>query len=488
MLCIPTAVRTRRAVLALLVTTLALPAFAQRVVVFEFKGDVKGKLHRQVLGALEKAHKVEVVPLARFDRSAALKGFRGARARGPAAVAAVAPKLAVVIVVEGTVKRTFAVKMLDAQGQPIWGKNLVLRQGLLSPDHARKLAAAVDAAAVGAAGAAEPPPPPSAVVHESVSSTEPASPRSGNESSSKASPEPSLRGSSEAALHPSPLAESPSSEKSEKVTQTEARPRPFWVDGSVGATLTWRSYCARPGVSSCGAYNALPDGSKPPGNIVDFVPTVPYLGFEARVEAFPLASLDNPAKGFGIAGSLGEGFSLTQVTQSSASGTQPAKSVSSTDIAYQVAALWRYYFLMGLGDAKSSGYAGVRFGYGGRSFNVDPAAFVPLPGSHRKFPLIGIDASLPLYTFLRADVSVFYLLSPSPSANDTVNYGSSVSSKGLGFEAGVSGQIYGPFGYLAHFRYTRFSDTFTGVGVQWPTGGVAQESYAQANFSASLRF
>jgi hypothetical protein len=259
------------------------------------------------------------------------------------------------------------------------------------------------------------------------------------------------------------------------------------LDAQVGLTATWRSYCARPGVSSCQAYDALSQGSQPAGPTFNFLPNVPYLGFWLHAELFPLARLDNWAQGFGISGSFGEGFSLTQISQSNSLGTLPSQSARATDTEYQANLLWRWFYLWGVGGSEL-GYLGVRGGIGGKSFDVDPNAHVPLPSSDRFFPLVALDASLPVTSWLKVDASALYLINPHPSANDAVNFGASTSSLGYGLEAGLSGELRKWFGYTLHLRYVSFTDHFSGQGVQWQSGGVAQESYAQAVFSAAGRF
>ncbi len=263
-----------------------------------------------------------------------------------------------------------------------------------------------------------------------------------------------------------------------------------WIAG----TTTWRYYCARPGVSSCAAYDALPD-PKPVGDIVDFKPQVPYAGFNIQAEVFPLAAFfDNALQGLGVVGSFGLGFSLTNVTVDSSSGVAQCPDGSnppcpgvSTDKSWSAALAYRYYFSF-WPDAPakffSSGYAGLRFGLAGRIFDIDAKAQVPLPGANRIYPLIGIDVMIPIIKYLNIELSGSFFINPRPGPDEISGYGDPSTNAntgqcnarrrrggatGFGYElqGGISGTIWGPVGYKLMIRYTPYTDHFYGVGNKW---------------------
>ncbi|MBS1154003.1 MAG: hypothetical protein H6Q89_5701 [Myxococcaceae bacterium] len=123
------------------------PAFAQRVVILEFEADRGNKLRSQVEKALKKANTVDLVPIARWKDLAGKKKLKGPQAMTPAAVGKVSRAAEVDAAVEGAIGEKFFVRILDSTGQELWSKELPLKKGLLSADHAKKLAKAITAAA-----------------------------------------------------------------------------------------------------------------------------------------------------------------------------------------------------------------------------------------------------------------------------------------------------------------------------------------------------
>jgi hypothetical protein len=268
-------------------------------------------------------------------------------------------------------------------------------------------------------------------------------------------------------------------EAGEVERKVEARPR----EGRVGPSLitvqlagltSWRSYCSRPGVSSC-----TPSDSQ---NTVDFKPGSPYPGVGVAVDLFPLVSFQSALSGLGLSASYGRGFSKTTVTV--VGGTNPSQ-LSSSDDALTVLAAYRYYFPLAILGEQLPAYAGLHAGLMLHNFNVDTA---PALGSHRQFPLGGVDASIPFLKFLRFEAAFNYYVSPKAGSDELARYGSSVSSSGLGFEVGFGGELWGPVGYVLRFKHAQVTDQFSGAGSTWQAGGTAQESYSGLTWGVTASF
>jgi hypothetical protein len=150
--------------------------------------------------------------------------------------------------------------------------------------------------------------------------------------------------------------------------------------------------------------------------------------------------------------------------------------------------LARYFFAFGDKKSPLLGYAGLRFGWMSRQFEVDPTADVPLPGSHRQYPAFGVDGALPLVKLVKIEAQALYFINPMPGPDEIVGYGSSATGSGFGFSAGLSGDVWGPFGYVLRFTYSSYQDEFSGAGNKWTNGGTAQETYAGLYWGAYAQF
>ena len=478
--------------LALLVPASAL---AQRVVILDIDGDRGGKLRTQVEAALKKADTVEVIPLKKYTDAAAKKKLKGPQAMTPAGVARVARSLKLDAAVTGDLGTKFAVRILDSTGQEVWTKELKVSKGLLSADYATKLAKAITAAAKVAPTAKGEDEEEGAEATKSESSDETPPPRrrpteppvvSGNDISDDERAKRRGEEASEAA----DAQRSPDDSRDQDL-ENEGKKKKFKVGPKIvsvwlAGTTTWRYYCARPGVQSCGEYDLLPD-PKPQGDIVDFKPQVPYAGFNIQAELFPLAAFfDNAAQGLGVIGNFGLGFSLTNVTVQSPAGSAPSKQVVSTDRAWSAQLAYRYYFSFDT-QAKypAVGYLGVRGGVQGRVFEIDAQAQVPLPGANRTYGLIGLDVAVPVVKFFVIEASGSYFFNPHPGPDEIAGYGNPADPSGGGtgqgftLEGGFAGDLWGPLGYRIRVRYTPYADHFYGAGNKWTytDQGAAFESY-----------
>jgi hypothetical protein len=274
----------------------------------------------------------------------------------------------------------------------------------------------------------------------------------------------------------------------------EGVPGPALIRGWLAGTTTWRSRCLRPGVASCGAYDALP--TRPPGDLVDLGPGVPSLGLAVSLELFPFAARpDRWLNGLGLTAHLGIGASVIQVVEQTTQGAGTPVRVNAVDLGWALALAWRVHFWLGAGSPRAVGFVGVRAGLRAQRFSVDSAT-TALPSSQRVapfglgFPELGVEASVPLAAWFRVDARASLLVSPRPSLEQIVAYGDpaapggGVSSAGLLLEGGASGRLWGPLGWAVRVGFLRFVDQFTGVGQRWPApcaaaqacGGVGEET------------
>ena len=487
----------------LLLLLFAAPAFAQRVVILEFEADKGNKLRTQVEKALKKANTVDLVPIAKWKDLAGKKKLKGPQAMTPAAVAKLSRGAEVDSAVEGVIGDKFFVRILDSTGQELWSKELPLKKGLLSEDHAKKLAKAITAAAktapVSTREDAEKPEKTDektegvAKVEKTPEQVDPDQPhRPGDLSADERE---KRRKEEEAEATSATDVREPIVPERDQDLENEGRKAKVkafkivrvWLAG----TTTWRSYCSRPGVLNCKDYDTREP--KPSGDTVDFSPQVPYAGFMLHAEVFPLVIFtDNKyAAGLMLQGSFSLGFSLTKVRVTSPSGETPEKDVVSTDRGWSAQLGYHFPFVFGSDSNPLVAYLGPRIGVASRVFEIDAKAQVPLPGSYRVFPQFGIDGAIPLGSkYARLEAGFTYFLNPKPGPDEIVGYGNledpSGGGKGSGFsfEAGLGGEVWGPIGYTLKFRYTRFVDQFFGQGKKWTKcddtqcGGAAEEVYS----------
>ena len=463
-------------------------AHAQRVAVLDLDGDKKDQLRQQVEKAVEAGGELKRVSLKEYQSAAAGKGLKGAKAASPAGVAQVARGLKLSAVLTGTVGGSgFAATILDPAGEPRWTRELPLKGGRLSDDHARKLAQQVKN--VAAAVAAEGPP--------AAADVPAAQANGGGESEGMGL---DLSGNEPEPLIPNAGARSPVSSREDSPPESAGRrsdertppvkvgPKLFKV--LLGGSGTWRTYCARPGVATCAAYDALPEAERPAGVTISFSPLVPYAGGTVGVELFPLARLlEGPLAGLGVTGQYGLGVSLLKVRSESAVDAAEAQDVTALDHAFQAYGTWRWHFgLGGEPGAPNVGYVGIFGGLQGRLFEVDLAANSPLPGSHRVYGAAGAELSIPLARFLKVEAAGSYFFGANPGVDELAAFGEAALGNGFSAEGGLAGDLVGPLGYTARFRYTRFWDLYEGKGQKWDTGGAAEESYATVFGGLTLAF
>ncbi len=483
---------------------------AQRVVVLELRNDKSGKLRTQIERAIRKSGSVEVVSLRQYKAAAAKRKLKSAAAMTPRAVAQLSKVLRLSAAVGGSAGKSLRAQIWDSSGAELSAMRFSLQRGALSQPDARRLADSI-ALTVGGKKAVRPVPPPTAAAPTAADAVVAAAAAAAAAPPPPPPPPPPPEQKEEPAAMP-PKAETAATtpesavarenrsreEMAEAHTSSEPsgpvaveakgqRVGPKLITAQITGTTTWRSYCSRPGFTSCAQYNAVDPGQRPPGDTVDFKAQVPYVGFSLAVDLFPLAESSSLFQGLGLLVGYERGFSLTNVKVQTSAGSPPDRQVYAADQAITALAAFRYFFAFGHRDPLL-GYAGVHGGFGTRRFDVDSNAAAPLPGSHRNYPVVGLDVSIPVWKFLRFEGAGNYFLSPKPSSSEISGYGSSASATGWGGDLGLSGDVWGPLGYVVRFRYSRYKDHFSGAGTTWQNGGAAEESYVGVYWGATARF
>ena len=485
--------------LGLCVLLLGASTFAQRVVILEIDHDAGGQLRAQLEGALERAGTVTLVPLQRFRDAAARRRLKGLSVNTGAAVARVSRRLKLDAAVGGEiVGGTYNVLIYNPAGQELWTKEVQLSHGQLSDELLARLARAI--AAAGAQGAER-----SAGSREGEREREPLGEAEDEPSSQGAvedlaassGPDSSADSSADSSTRPDSDSDSNPGDRPATTLVTEVVvPGPPLLRGWVAGTTTWRSQCLRPGVSRCRDFDAATNTQL----IIDFSPTVPYLGVALGLEVFPFARLSQLPihrflNGLGLVGSFRYGHSVTRIVEETAQGKGPVKDVDSTELGWSAELVYRVHFQMGLGAPQPVGFVGLHAGFQATAFTIDPTASTTLPSSRRLatlgfgFPTAGLDASIPVVPFFGVDLSGSVLINPRPAADVVLAFGNpdnptgGVQSTGFSLEGGFSGKLIGTLGWVLHARFTFLVDRFSGQGQKWTcTGtctGVGEETYTQ---------
>jgi hypothetical protein len=505
--------------LALLLLTSRV-ALAERVAVSKLEGDKKDRLRAQVTAVLRKTRKVQVLPPAAYAMAAGKLKLRGSAAVAPEAVIRVATKLKLDAVLTGSASASaFEARVIAWDGQEVWSGEYPLKRGLLPPKEAQKLALAVAAAmkaprrstpepVAQAEPAPQPVQPAPTPAPETVEPARQPEPSASAVAAAPRTPEPRPDADRPAEVKLEPVAEWAALDEESHTYTTElagsaggfpeARDASLAVEGQfpararllLGAAVTWRKYCARPGVASCAEYDArLPENQT--GDIADFDSPVPYVGIAADAEVFPLTHWPSLLRGVGVTLNYQRSFVKTTVKITTPSGSTPEREVYATDTAYGAMLAYRYFRDLGRTGMPMWGYLGLRLGALGRSFEVDEPTESALPVTHRFYPAAGLDLSVPLMRAVRIEASGQFFLTPTPGVAlggdrtgeyvaEVRDYGQTVSSLGWAAELGLAGDVWGPVGYSARFRLERYLDRFSGQGTRrgWSTGGIAEDNFS----------
>ncbi len=490
-----------------LVALVSLPALAQKVVILDIDGDSRDRLRAQIERAVKDAGTVQLISLGEYKAAAAKKKMKGAAAMTPAGVARAAKVLKLDAAVGGEISGgKYHVLIYDRAGEQLWTKDLKVSKGLLSADFAEKLARAI--AAAGEQGAQK-----AQTADVEVSSDDPVVTSNDDATTTtttqvEESPGLDLTQVDSAGNRGVITGTASSEDRDEDLDDPNKRKASNRVPVRLfrvwlGGATTWRTQCLRPGVTNCRDYD-LTD-PKPTGITIDFTASAPYLGMALNGELFPLAFVDNRIlQGFGILGGFQYGQSQTRIVEETAQGQGPDKTVNSDDWSWNVQGAWRFHFEMGLPmelfSSKGSellahykqpvGWVGVRGGAMSRSFLIDPNAGVSLPSSDRSgFGVVGLDAALAIFPFLRFEFAGSVFINPRPGDEQIIGYGNlndptgGVTAGGFGLEAGLAGDIWGPIGYSVRWKMMSFTDRYFGQGQKWTVcneqqcGGVGEESF-----------
>jgi hypothetical protein len=188
----------------------------------------------------------------------------------PRAVALTAKALGLDGAVGGSVGKSLRLQILDASGVVLSAARFSLHRGLLSSREARRFAETV--AQTLAPTKIETPPVPKA---------EPAPPP---KSETEAEKEKEKREELAEAHTVNDIKPPPPAPTVAALRAKAQRVGPKVVNAQITGTTTWRSYCSRPGFSSCSQYNAVDPTLRPPGDTVDFKAQIPYMGFSLAAE------------------------------------------------------------------------------------------------------------------------------------------------------------------------------------------------------------
>lgn len=497
-----------------LIALVSFPALAQKVVVLEIDGDDKGRLRTQIEKAVKEAGTVTLVPLAEYKAAASKRKMKGAAAMTPVGVARASRGVKFDAAVGGDVSGgKYNVLIYDRAGEQLWARSLAVKKGVLSADFAEKLARAIAAAAEQGAAKAQP----AAGGDTEVTSDEPVVVANTGGEEAPGLDLTQVDASGNRGVITGGSTQQPEDRDADLDDPNKARQHGkvpvrmfrFWVGGAT----TWRSQCLRPGVASCAAYE-LTD-PKPTGITIDFTASAPYLGVSLNLDFFPLALLNTNLpkgvnaifQGIGVVGGFMYGQSQTRIVEQTAQGQGPDKTVNSDDISWNVQGTFRYHFEMGIGVdmfgaatnpklellrhyLQPVGWVGLRGGGMSRSFLIDPNAGVSLPSSDRAgFGVLGIDAALAIFPFLRLELAGSIYFNPRPGPDQIIGYGNlndptgGATASGFGLEAGLAGDIWGPIGYSVRWRMMSFTDRYYGQGQKWTVcneqqcGGVGEESF-----------
>ncbi|MFY2559694.1 hypothetical protein ACN469_18810 [Corallococcus terminator] len=543
----PKAVKTRKAAAAK-----APKEEPKRVVVLTVEGDRGGKVRGQLESALRRSKQVKVQSLKQYATLAKKDGLKGAALFTDQGLVAVAPRMKLDAAVTGTMGPSgLAVRVLDASGAVLGEQDVKLTKGKLSSADAKSAVLAVVEALSGPPRAFEPP---NVTPTEPMTPAEPVAPPPVVAEAPPPKPPTKLEEAPLEApkpVEPAPVAERPiespkplpPAERPAKVPEkkqealaigpqpTDGPPpmdedpeshtttdpflevaldtgsggtvgkepvRPPLARLTLGGTTTWRKYCARPGVKSCDEFDRKSEDEQL-GDRSDYESSVPYLGISAELELLPLARHTSPLRGLGAVLGYRRGYASTNVTLFNDAGQSVTREVVATDSVLTAQAMYRYYF--GLGSSHQLlGYAGARAGLMTRSFDVDESADSPLAGTHRLYPAVGLEVSVPLIRQVRLEAAGQFFISPKPGQGfddeggaldlEVSDYGTSVSTFGWEAELGVAGELWGPFGYQVRFKVSRYKDTFSGPGTRtgWDNGGVAEDTYSSIHWGITASY
>ncbi|QRO00075.1 hypothetical protein JRI60_14175 [Archangium violaceum] len=440
----------------------------QGVTVLELIGDRRDAVRGQLERSLQ-AKGSEVVKGKLYETRARRLGFRGREAYTDAAIAVLSRELGLAATVRGAVSGpTLTVKVVSTSGRLLGTESYPLKKGKLSQKDAFRVAEAILTTLRGAAAEVVP--------QESVEAAMPAT-ADALASSGAGTAEPTAK------VEAVPAAPAVPGEEVPLVKAPAPMMGPRWVSVRFGGATTWRSYCAAPGIASCGQLESQPVEERP-GNYLLFGTQSPYSGLSAELDVFPLVLLgDTALKGLGVTAELSRRWPQVSVNGGGREGT-----TSAADMYWSLFGTYRLYFPLSFTATPLPAFVGLRGGMISRSFEVAEEYQALLPKTSRTHASLGLDVSVTLTRLARVEAGFLYFIRPQPGQEQKERYGPEVSSSGFGFEAGVSGDLFGPLDYSIRYRFQKYADTFSGAGTDWTKGGISQESYSGLTWTLGASF
>lgn len=264
----------------------------------------------------------------------------------------------------------------------------------------------------------------------------------------------------------------------------------------LGGSSNWRSYCARPRVKACADFDVRLDPALA-GTSVDQAASV-YLGYALDVETLPLAHHDSWLRGLGAAVEYAHAFNRLGINRSAGSAATPTQTLTASDLTLGAALLYRYPFSIEDRGLRLPAHVGLRLGAQSHSFVLEGDEQLEF-NTRRLYPVIGLETLLPLARRAQVEAGLQLLINPRPGtglgsteqrALERGSFGESVSSRGWSARLGLSGEVWGPFGYSARVQLTRYLDEYAGTGTLtgWSEGGAAEETFVAAHWAVTARY
>ncbi|MCY1022571.1 hypothetical protein [Pyxidicoccus sp. MSG2] len=450
----------------------------QGVTVLELVGDRRDAVRKQLERSLQ-AKGSEVVKGKLYETRARRLGFRGREAYTDAAIAALSRELGLAATVRGAVSGPkLTVKVVSTSGRLLETETYPLKKGRLSPKDALRAAEAILTTLRGAAAEVVP--------QEPLEAAEPAASKPQDVPPQSSATAAALVSSGAGTAEPTARVEAVPAAPGEDVPPVKA-PAPMMgprrVSVRLGGATTFRSYCAAPGIASCGQLESQPEEERP-GNYLLFGTPSPYSGFSAELAVFPLALQGETAlKGLGLTAELSRRWPQVSVKEGGRGGT-----VSAADMYWSLFGTYRLYFPLSLTATPLPAFVGLRGGVISHSFEVAEEYQALFPKTGRTHASLGLDVSVPLARLARVEAGFLYFIRPQPGHEQRDRYGPEVSSSGFGIEVGVSGDLFGPLDYSVRYRFQKYADTFSGVGTDWTGGGISQERYSGLTWTLGASF
>ncbi|MCP3168043.1 hypothetical protein [Myxococcus qinghaiensis] len=466
----------------------------QRVAVLDFTGDRRDAVRKQLERSLQ-AKGSDVIKGKLYATHARRLGLRGREAHTDAAIATLSRELKLAAIVRGAVSgRALTVEVVSASGRLLGTDSYPLKQGRLSKKDAFRAASTILTTLRGAATEVVP--------HESVEPAEPVASMpqdvaplppakaDARASSGVAPPKPTTTADARVSSGVAPskptatveVAAAPAEDMAPVKTPAPVM-GPRWVSVRLGGATTFRSYCAAPGITSCGQLESQPQTERPERSLLFGTPS-PYSGFSAGLDVFPLALLgDTALEGLGVTAELSRRWPQVRIQ-----GGGPGGTASAVDMYWSLFGTYRLYFPLSFTATPLPAFVGLRAGGLSHSFKVAEEYQALFPKTGRTHASVGLDVSVTLARLARVEAGFLYFIRPQPGREQQDRYGPEVSSSGFGLEAGVGGELVGPLEYSVRYRFQKYADTFSGAGTEWTGGGISQERYSGLNWTLGASF